>query len=57
MTNAPIRAALASVKTHNGTAVTPQNLRWAADHEALCRSYIFDVLHGLANAMEAEEDA
>jgi hypothetical protein len=50
----PVRAALANVRTHNGTSVTPKNLRWAATHEALCRSYIFDVLNGLADALEAE---
>jgi hypothetical protein len=54
MTDAPVHAALAAVKTHNGTPLTPKNLRWAATHEALCRSYIFDVLTGLADALEAE---
>ena len=46
---------LAGVKTHNGSPVTPQNLRWAATHEALCRSYIFDVLMALADAMEGDD--
>jgi hypothetical protein len=50
----PVTAALAGVRNHNGTTVTPKNLRWAATHEALCRSYIFDVLNGLADALEAE---
>jgi hypothetical protein len=44
--------ALASIKTHNGTPVTPENLRYAATHEALSRSWIFDVLTGLADALE-----
>jgi hypothetical protein len=50
----PVHAALAGVRTHNGTPVTPKNLRWAATHEALCRSYIFDILNGLADALESE---
>ena len=49
-----VTTALQHVKTHNGTPVTPANLRWAATHEALCRSYIFDVLMGLADALEHE---
>lgn len=48
--------ALADVRTHNGTPVTAKNLRWAATHEALCRSYIFDVLMALADAMEGTDD-
>ena len=52
----PLRAALASLRTHNGTPVTPKNLRWAATHEALCRSYIFNVLTGLADLLEEESD-
>jgi hypothetical protein len=40
------------IETHNGTPVTPDNLRWAATHEALCRSWIFDVLTGLADQMD-----
>ena len=46
--------ALANVRTHNGTPVTVENLRWAATHEALCRSWIFDVLTGLADALEGD---
>ena len=48
--------ALANVRTHNGTPVTVENLRWAATHEALCRSYIFDVLMALADALEGADD-
>lgn len=47
-----LREALADVRTHNGRPVSQENLRWAATHEALCRSYIFDVLMGLANALD-----
>ena len=42
----------ASITTHNGTPVTAENLRWAATHEALCQSWIFDVLVGLADALD-----
>jgi hypothetical protein len=51
-----LRAALANVATHNGTPVTPENLRWAATHESLCRSWIFDVLTGLADALDDPVD-
>lgn len=47
-----LRAALSGITTHNGQPVSPVNLRWAATHEALCRSFIFDVLMGLADALE-----
>lgn len=40
------------IETHNGTPVNPGNLRWAATHEALCRSWIFDVLVGMADRLE-----
>lgn len=50
-----LREALADVKTHNGRPVSQKNLRWAATHEALCRSYIFDVLMGLADALDRAE--
>lgn len=43
--------AIAEIHTHNGTPVTPENLRYAATHEALARSWIFDVLTGLAEAL------
>lgn len=49
-----LREALAGVRPHNAP-VTPENLRWAATHEALCRFYIFDVLTGLAAALEADQ--
>jgi hypothetical protein len=41
------------VESRNG--VTPENLRWAATHEALSRSFIFDVLTGLADALEKSD--
>lgn len=44
-----LQQALAAMRTHNGTPVTPENLRWAATHEALCRSWIFDALTGVAD--------
>jgi hypothetical protein len=44
---------IANIRTHNGTPVTVENLRWAATHEALCRSWIFDVLTGLADLLTA----
>lgn len=44
--------ALAGIETHNGTEVTSANLRWAATHDALCRSWISDVLMGLADALD-----
>ena len=44
-----LQEALAAMRTHNGTPVTPENLRWAATHEALCRSWIFDALTGVAD--------
>lgn len=42
----------ASIRTHNRTPVTAENLRWCATHEALCRSWIFDVLTGLADLLD-----
>lgn len=32
--------------------ITPETLRYAATHEALCRSCIFDLLTGLADVLE-----
>jgi hypothetical protein len=40
------------IHTHNGTPVTAENLEWAATHETLCRSWIFDVLVGLAALLD-----
>jgi hypothetical protein len=34
--------------------ITPETLRYAATHEALCRSWIFDLLQGLATAIEED---
>lgn len=46
-----LREAIAHIETHNGTPITGENLRYAATHEALARSWIFDVLTGLADAL------
>jgi len=53
-TEGTLAARLAGIETHNGTPVTPENLRYAATHEALSRSWIFDVLTGLADLLAAE---
>ncbi len=47
-----LAAALAQIKTYNGAPVSPDNLRWVATHQAMCGSWIFDVLTGLADALE-----
>lgn len=49
-----VSESLKNVRTHNGQPLSPANLRWAATHEALCRSFIFDVLTGLADVLERE---
>ena len=41
----------------DNAGITPETLRYAATHEALCRSWIFDLLTGLAEVMEAESSA
>lgn len=38
----------------DNAGITPEALRYAATHEALCKSWIFDLLTGLADVMEAE---
>jgi hypothetical protein len=48
----PLTAVVSAIKTHNDTPITAENLRWASTHEALCRSWIFDVLTGLADALD-----
>ena len=48
----PLEEALKRITTHNGEPVSVKNLRYAATHEALCRSWIFDVLQGLADQIE-----
>lgn len=50
--SAALEEALARIRTHNGQPLSTKNLRWAATHEALCRSFIFDVLMGLADRLE-----
>ena len=47
---------LAGIKTHNDTPVTAENLDYAATHEALCRSWIGDVLRGLSAALSTAND-
>ena len=51
--DAALRAVLALIETHNRVPITAKELRWAATHEALCRSWIFDVLTGLADALDS----
>ena len=46
---------VAALRTHNGTPVTAENLRWAATHEALSRSWIGDVLMGIAGILDGRE--
>lgn len=36
----------------DNAGITPETLRYAATHEALCRSWTFDLLMGLAEVME-----
>jgi hypothetical protein len=36
----------------DNAGITPETLRYAATHEALCRSWIFDLLTGLADSMD-----
>lgn len=48
--------AMKGIRTHNDQPLSPANLRWAATHEALCRSFVFDVLMGLADALEREDE-
>lgn len=57
MTGGNLSAALAHVDTHNDTPVTAENLRYAATHPALCTSWIFDVLTGIADQLDTEENA
>lgn len=47
-----LRERIESIETHNGTPPSPDDLRWAATHEALARPWIFDVLMGLADALD-----
>lgn len=37
--------------------ITPETLRYAATHEALCRSWTFDLLTGLADVLEGVESS
>lgn len=38
----------------NNAGITADVLRYAATHEALCRSWIFDLLTGLADTLDAQ---
>jgi hypothetical protein len=40
----------------NDEGISPETLRYAATHEALCRSWIFDLLTGLADVLEKGTD-
>lgn len=50
-----LREELLAIRTHNLAPVTPDHLRYAATHEALNRSWIFDVLTGLADRIESTD--
>ncbi|MDN4174716.1 hypothetical protein QWY28_17275 [Nocardioides sp. SOB77] len=41
----------------DNAGITPEALRYAATHEALFRSFVFDLLTGLADTIEAEDQA
>lgn len=44
---------LAAVEAYlNNAGIVPETLRYAATHEALCRSWIFDLLTGLADTLD-----
>ena len=53
-TSRPIRE-LASIEPHNGAPVTAENLRYAATHQAVTSSWIFDVLTGIADLIDESE--
>lgn len=36
----------------DNAGITPETLRYAATHEALCRAWIFDLLTGLADTLD-----
>jgi hypothetical protein len=36
----------------DNAGITPETLRYAATHESLCRSWIFDLLTNLATVLE-----
>lgn len=48
----PLEEILAGIRTHNGTPVTAENLRYVASHQSLAGAWIFDVAVGLAEALE-----
>lgn len=37
----------------NNAGITAETLRYAATHESLCRSWIFDLLTGLADTLDS----
>lgn len=51
-----LRDAATAIKTHNDAPVTAENLRFAATHGALTTSWVFDVLQGLADAIDRAEE-
>jgi len=53
--DAPIHPHVEAVRAYlDNAGITPETLRYAATHESLCRSWIFDLLTGMADTMEAE---
>jgi hypothetical protein len=53
--DAPVHPHVKAVRAYlDNAGITPETLRYAATHESLCRPWIFDLLTGLADTMEAE---
>lgn len=51
----PVHPHVEAVRAYlDNAGIMPETLRYAATHEALCRSFIFDLLTNLADVMEAE---
>ena len=51
----PVHPHAVAVRAYlDNAGITPEALRYAATHEALYRSWIYDLLTGLADVMEAE---
>lgn len=49
---------VAAVTTYlENAGITPETLRYAATHEALCRSWTFDLLTGLADVLDRTRKA
>jgi len=53
--DAPMHPHVEAVRAYlDNAGITPETLRYAATHESLSRSWIFDLLTGMADTMEAE---